>query len=791
MPDNEIKLKIVIEDKEALTSISLTDSELKKLVGSVREAGIESKNSGEKIVHAFAQARNLIQGLKETFSMFAQTFSSHIIAYQQQEAALIKLNTALKQTDQYTSDNVKALTDYAAKLQQTTIYGDDVTETVMAQLLAMGLTVEQTKQATLQAANLATVMGTDLNSAARAMADLFAGNTGMIGRYVKGLDETIIKSGDLNEIIAMLNERIGGQAEAIGKTSVGALARMNNAIGELKENTGELLSKALGPFVNMISDIVKRLNELSPSVSGAIGLVASMTTAFITLRVTGILPAISSINLFGVALTGLKVTLIKTGIGALIVALGYGLSELAKAYEKWQNAQAQADESFNRMLDQIRSDAANAKKEELNWMLKEAETEKEKLAEKIRQLKQDIQASKKEVITKDKEGFEYRRYEETDESKRLAEQLKQTEQLLQLEEEKIKIYKDVNEQKKQTIKLSDEEIKDEFEKNKSILLEKQRHEQVILKLTEDNDLLQLEQKKKHLQELLKLYKSYGQDVTQIVNQLAETELEIKVKSKAPEIKIEDVLPFDAEELADIQYGNVLDYARLSKLQELEIWRKTEIEKAAAYENSAEVINAIEEEYARRRNDIRQQEAQQALDVYSQVFANLSILFGKHTAAYKAMAIAQAIIETYKAATAALSPPPVGAGPLLGPILAITTLAAGFANVQKIASTNIPGFQQGGRLRKGETGFIEGFQNEIIAPEKTFVEVFKQELKPKIYAGVSERSFGNIDNSDFVKELKGLRKDLQSGGIVAVAYLDDSEAKKIVSKGNYLNNKLKL
>lgn len=90
-------------------------------------------------------------------------------------------------------------------MQQTTIYGDEVTETVMSQLLAMGLSVEQTKQATLQAANLATVMGTDLNSAARAMADLFNGNVGMIGRYVKGLDETIIKSGDLNKIMVILN----------------------------------------------------------------------------------------------------------------------------------------------------------------------------------------------------------------------------------------------------------------------------------------------------------------------------------------------------------------------------------------------------------------------------------------------------------------------------------------------------------------------------------------------------------------------------------------------------------
>jgi hypothetical protein len=608
MPDNEIKLKIVIDGKEALASISLTDNELKKLAQSVREAGNESRNSGEKIVHAFAQARNLIQGLKETFLMFAQTFQSHIIAYQEQEAALIKLNTALQQTGQFTEDNVKALTDYAAKLQQTTVYGDEVTESVMAQLLAMGLSVEQTKQATLQAANLATVMGTDLNTAARAMADLFNGNIGLIGRYVKGLDEAVIKSGDLDKIISMLNERIGGQAEAIGKTSVGALARMNNAIGDLKENTGELLSNALSPFISMISDLVKSLNNLSPTASGVVGLVTSMTTAFITLRVTGILPAINSIELFGVAINGLKLTLIKSGIGALIVGLGYGLSELAKAYEHFQNVKAGAEGSFDNLISQIRSDALKAKKEELKWLLKDAETQKSKLQSDIEKLKNDINKAKEEIVTKDKEGNVYRNFIETEESKRLNEQLKQLQYLLKIEETRIQVYNEILNQKQQTKKLTDEELKKEFEKNKNILLEQQRHEEVMLKLQEDNELLSLQLKKKHLEQLLELYRQYGQDTQEILNRIKETELELKIKTKPPnipEIYTTDE-PIDIE-LPDVKYGNALEYARLTKEQELELWRQKEYEKVKEYENSSEMIKAIDEEYMRRKRELALEE----------------------------------------------------------------------------------------------------------------------------------------------------------------------------------------
>lgn len=782
MADNVIQLKITIDNKDATASLKLTDENIKELYKSFKYGQQEVNGFITSISQGFNNAREIIIGFKEAFNVISNAFSTHITAYQSQEGALIKLNTALAQSGNLTDGNVKSLVDYSAELQRTTIYGDEVTQTVMAQLMAMGLTVEQTKKATLQAANLATIMGTDLNGAARAMADLFNGNAGMIGRYIKGLDETIIKSGDLDKIMAMLNERIGGQAEAMGRSAAGQIARMNNAIGDLKENTGQLLSKALAPFINSISDIIAKLNNLSPGLSGVIGLIGSMTTAFITLRVTGILPAIKSVELFGVALTGLRATLVKTGIGALIVALGYGLYELAKAYEHFVDVSSQGEKSYNNVLDHLRSQAVNAKKEELDWMLSDAEKSRDKLKADLEKLKTDIQAATTTRRIIDKEGNEFFIQQETEKSKALSSQLKQTEQLLKLEEDKIKIYGEVKNRVVEIKNLTQEEINVLFEKNKTELAEQQRHQQSMLKIETDNDLILLGMKIKHFDEMIELHRKYNQNVTPLLNQRAELEAELSKKIKPPEIELPDTLPYEPAELADIQYGNMLDYARLSKIQELELWRKTELEKASIYENSAEVITAIEEEYKRRREDIRAEEALATSDIYAQMFQNLSVLFGQHTAAYKAMAIAQTIIETYKAATAALSPPPVGAGPLLGPILAITTLAAGLANAQRIASTKIPGFQFGGRLKKGEAGFIEGLGNEIIAPEKTFIEIFRQELRPHIYGNMS------LNNSAMLSELRALRRELSNGGIRAVAYLDDREAKRIVSSGSYLRRK---
>lgn len=46
-----------------------------------------------------------------------------------------------------------------------------------------------------------------------------------------------------------------------------------------------------------------------------------------------------------------------------------------------------------------------------------------------------------------------------------------------------------------------------------------------------------------------------------------------------------------------------------------------------------------------------------------------------------------------------------------------------------------GLWQGGRFKKGEVAFLEGYGNEVVAPEETFVEVARNELIPKALEGI--------------------------------------------------------
>lgn len=105
-------------------------------------------------------------------------------------------------------------------------------------------------------------------------------------------------------------------------------------------------------------------------------------------------------------------------------------------------------------------------------------------------------------------------------------------------------------------------------------------------------------------------------------------------------------------------------------------------------------------------------SQQKLSNLSTVLSQVSGIIDKESSAYKALAIAQAMIDTYRAATAALAPPPVGAGPLFGPLLAATTIGLGLANVAKIA-----GFAEGGFTGPGAKHEVAGVvhRGEYVVP----------------------------------------------------------------------------
>lgn len=108
----------------------------------------------------------------------------------------------------------------------------------------------------------------------------------------------------------------------------------------------------------------------------------------------------------------------------------------------------------------------------------------------------------------------------------------------------------------------------------------------------------------------------------------------------------------------------------------------------------------ESEEARKQAEIHKIIQDGKLQATMSVFRLLGGLAKEGTIVAKVAGVAQATIDTYVAATKALT-----AGPFIGPILAAITVATGLANVAKI--TGVAGFFNGGLVEGYATGGLSG------------------------------------------------------------------------------------
>lgn len=159
--------------------------------------------------------------------------------------------------------------------------------------------------------------------------------------------------------------------------------------------------------------------------------------------------------------------------------------------------------------------------------------------------------------------------------------------------------------------------------------------------------------------------------------------------------------------------------------------------SASYERRRNAINAseslsqeerltlltqAEQRYSTQQEQITAQRHEANLGAAENFFGNLSALSrsenSKLAAIGKAAAIAQATIDTYRAANSAyasLSGIPY-VGPALGAAAAAAAIAAGIANVNQIRSQDYAGgFERGGMIPAGQVGLLEGAPEFVKGP----------------------------------------------------------------------------
>lgn len=253
-------------------------------------------------------------------------FRGFINAAAEEEAAIKKLEVALRGLGPAAGEAARELQEQAAALQSTTTAADDAIIAGQALVASFTDNVDEIKAATVAALDLAQATGTDLRSAFLLLGKAAAGETGTLGRYGIIIDENIPRSEKFAAAIAAINEQFGGQAAAAAETYAGRVEQLGNKLGDLGEAIGKSVTQNAA-LNQAFSDTSATLGTLQPAVERFSTLLLGPLVSAVTALGTAFASLLAVLKgPLGVVLNGL--VQVFTGIATTILALGRAITQL-------------------------------------------------------------------------------------------------------------------------------------------------------------------------------------------------------------------------------------------------------------------------------------------------------------------------------------------------------------------------------------------------------------------------------------------------------------------------------
>src|SRR5690554_924794 len=185
-------------------------------------------------------------------------------AFGQQEDAERRLRAALQANGREVDGLFRRYSDFASEMQRTTVVGDETTLAMLQQAESLGLTADSAERAVRNSIAMQSAFGVNAQSAIRYTAALEQGNATMLTRYIPTLRDIEDESERVAEAQRVLGNAFG-VAEAEAQGSRGQIIQLKNAVGDLMEVIGGIVSEAILPFVQRMRELAERLQEVDKS----------------------------------------------------------------------------------------------------------------------------------------------------------------------------------------------------------------------------------------------------------------------------------------------------------------------------------------------------------------------------------------------------------------------------------------------------------------------------------------------------------------------------------------------
>ena len=228
---------------------------------------------GQKDISAFDKS------VKKLGRTFAATFGAYqllnfskkaVQAFMADEKAAKSLEQQLKNTGYQFSG--PAVEMYIANLQKTTGVLDDQLRPAFQQLLTVTGSLTTSQDALNTALNVSAATGKSLTEVTSALSRGYAGNTTSLSRLGAGLNKALLKTGDMDKIMAELNKKFAGQSAARLDTYAGKMDLLTAAATDAQEIIGKSLLDALTRLGddNSIAGATKSMEDFATATSEVI-----------------------------------------------------------------------------------------------------------------------------------------------------------------------------------------------------------------------------------------------------------------------------------------------------------------------------------------------------------------------------------------------------------------------------------------------------------------------------------------------------------------------------------------
>ena len=242
------------------------------LKSQINNAGEQTGNSfGSKFSRTFGNvfryriANSIINTMKSVWDYWTNGAED---AYNIQLAAETKLQEVMQTRMKATREEIQSIKDYASELQSMGIVGDEITLQGASQLATYLTSVESLKTLMGAMNNLSVSNGgafsvSDTTSVANMLGKAISNDSisslTRVGITFTDAEkdkwETLITEEEKAAFLAdVVTENVGNMNEAYAKTSAGQLTQVNNTVGDIKEEIGQIMQELKVDFLPIVKE---------------------------------------------------------------------------------------------------------------------------------------------------------------------------------------------------------------------------------------------------------------------------------------------------------------------------------------------------------------------------------------------------------------------------------------------------------------------------------------------------------------------------------------------------------